>query len=659
MEGRPSVSDKEFDRLFDELVSIEREHPELVTPDSPSHRVGSDLSSDFPEVEHSLPVLSLDKAYEADELRRWIERLISNTGRELSFVLEEKLDGISIVLYYEGGLLRRAVTRGNGFVGNDVTANAKTIQTIPLSLPDPVDIAVRGEIILPISEFDAINRTMETPYANPRNLAGGALRRIKSSEVAAVPLKMFAYEGYFDGQPETHHETLARLVELGFTVNDHLGFFGENRDFARVRNIFPSVTVGGFAAIPAFVESETRQRTSRPFEMDGLVVKIDEIPVREELGFTGHHPRWAIAYKFEAPEASTRVKAIDVQVGRTGRITPVARVEPVTVGGARISNVTLHNQDYIDGLELSVGDTVAISRRGDVIPAIERVMEKNEDSAPVWQMPETCPTCSTRLVRDGAHHFCRNFDCPDRRRGRLYFFVASGQMDIDNLGPETLDTLYREGYVTDVVDIYTFDYDRLNGMQGFGEKKISLLKEGVERSRGRPFRVLLPSLGIPELGPKATELLLDAGYSSIDQLLELADDANLAALTSIKGLGEKTAQVILGELSNPGLREEISRLKDAGLHFEESERERPRQAPAGERIFEGQVWCVTGSFDSFKPRSRAMDEVKRRGGRTVSDVSGSTTHLLAGEAGGSKLDRARELGVTIVSEKEFLELLGR
>lgn len=645
-------------------MSIEQEHPELVTADSPSHRVGSDLSADFPEVEHSLPVLSLDKSYEVGDLRQWIERLIANTGRELSFVLEEKLDGISIVLYYNGGILRSAVTRGNGFVGNDITANARTIQTVPLRLSRPVDIAVRGEIILPISEFDAINRTMETPYANPRNLAGGTLRRAKSSEVAAVPLKMFAYEGYFDEvpfvrQPETHHETLSDLVELGFTVNDHLGFFSESRDFTGVRKYFPSATVGGFADIPGFVESETGQRKGRPFEIDGLVVKIDEIPVREKLGFTGHHPRWAIAYKFEAPEASTRVKAIDVQIGRTGRITPVARVEPVTVGGARISNVTLHNQDHIDGLELSVGDTVAISRRGDVIPAIERVVEKNESSSPVWQMPEKCPACSSRLVRDGAHHFCKNFDCPDRRRGRLYFFVANGQMDIDNLGPETLDALYREGYVSDVVDIYTFDYDRLKGLQGFGEKKISLLKEGVERSRGRPFRVVLPSLGIPELGPKATELLLDAGYRSIDQLLDLADKENLESLTAIKGLGEKTARTILSELSSPEVRGEISQLKEAGLRFEETESERPKAASVEERIFEGQVWCVTGSFENFKPRSRAMDEVKRRGGRTVSDVSGSTTHLLAGEAGGSKLERAQELGIEIVDEAEFLKLLGR
>ncbi len=652
------MSDREFDRLFGELQSIEREHPDLVTPDSPTHRVGSDLSADFPEVQHSVPVLSLDKAYDAGELRRWIERLIANTGKQLSFVLEEKLDGISIVLYYEGGVLDRAVTRGNGSVGNDVTANARTIQTVPLKLSRPVDIAVRGEIILPISEFERINRRMETPYANPRNLTGGTIRRNKSAEVAEVPLKMFAYEGYYDGQPSTHHETLVELLELGFTVNDHLGFFGESHGFDEVMELFPSATTGGFADIPAFIDSETAERRQRPFEMDGLVVKVDEIPVREQLGYTGHHPRWAIAFKFEAPQATTRVRAIEVQVGRTGRITPVARVEPVSVSGAKISNVTLHNQDYIDGLELSVGDTVAISRRGDVIPAVERVVEKSEESEPVWQMPDECPTCSTALVKEGAHHFCPNYDCPDRRKGRLYFFAASGQMDIENLGPETLETLFREGFVTDIIDIYTFDYDRLAGYPGIGEKKIELLKRGVEESRRRPFRVVLPSLGIPELGPKATELLLDAGYRTIDSLLELADRGDAAALTEIHGLGEKTAQVIVSELSNPKLREQIEALRSAGLNFEEKGEVRA-ELPEEQLIFKDQVWCVTGSFEHFKPRSKAMEQVKERGGRTVSDVSGSTTHLLAGEGAGSKLDRARELGVRIVDEAEFLNMLAQ
>ncbi len=606
---------------------------------------------------HTIPVLSLDKAYDAGALQQWTERVVNNAGKPLSFVIEEKLDGISIVLYYKEGLLDRAVTRGNGFIGNDVTANARTIRTVPLRLNRPLDIAVRGEIILPLSEFDRINRALETPYANPRNLAGGTLRRIKSVDVAAVPLKMFAYEGYYGTQPSTHHQTLVELVTLGFTVNEHIGFFGDSHDFSAVRSAFPLATFGGFARMADFVVAETAERRNRPFEMDGLVVKVDELQVREDLGFTGHHPRWAIAYKFEAPEAATTVRSIDVQVGRTGRITPVARVEPVTVSGARISNVTLHNQDFIDGLELSVGDSVSVSRRGDVIPAIERVLEKNEGSGPVWRMPEACPTCGTGLVREGAHHFCPNYACPDRRRGRLNFFVARGQMDIDNLGPETLDTLFNEGFITDITDIYTFDYDRLKGYPGFGDKKIALLKEGVERSRFRPFRTVLQSLGLPELGPKATELLLDAGYRSIDQLFEAAGKGDVESLIAIRGLGEKTARVILSELSDPEIRAQIGALRKAGLSFAEQEKKGP--GPETAQIFNGQVWCVTGSFSYFKPRSTAMEEVKRRGGRAVSDLSGATTHLLAGSGAGGKLERARKLGVTVVDESQFLSMIGK
>ncbi len=655
--GRTSVSDREFDKIFDELLRIEEQFPDLKSADSPSHRVGSDLTGDLPEAAHTIPVLSLDKGYTVAELEAWIRRTTQNTGLELSFVVEEKLDGISIVLYYEKGILVRALTRGNGFVGNDVTANVRTIRAVPLRLARAIDIAVRGEIVLPRAEFERINQRMETPYANPRNLAGGTIRRIRSSEVAAVPLTMFAYEGYYANQPDTHHETLQDLAILGLPVNEHLGFFSATKDLSFMRHTFDAAVTGTVDALEQFIERETRERAERPFEIDGLVIKVDEIAVREDLGFTEHHPRWAIAYKFEAPEAETRVREIDIQVGRTGRVTPVARVEPVVVAGARISNITLHNQDYIDALELSIGDTVAISRRGDVIPAVERVIEKNENTDPVWHMPSKCPSCGTMLERIGAHHFCPNYECPDRRRGLLYFFVGTDQMDIDNLGPETLDVLIREGYVSDIVDIYTFDPDRLNGYPGFGDRKISLIKEGIAQSRNRPFRTVLPSLGIRELGPKITELLIEAGYRSIDQLFELADRRGVDELTAVRGIGRKTAETILSELSNDSLRHKIEQLRAAGLSFEASID--TVVEPSADRTFDGQVWCVTGSFETFKPRTLAMEEVKRRGGRTVTDVTGNTTHLLAGTGAGSKLEKAKKLGVTVVEEAEFLGLLGR
>ena len=657
----PSVSDREYDGLFDRLVALEGEFPDLVKSDSPTRRVGSDLSSELPEVEHTIPVLSLDKAYSFEDVLSWARKTSASVERDLAFIVEEKIDGASIVLYYEEGLLARAVTRGNGVRGNDITANVRTIRTIPLRLSQPVTVAVRGEIYLPLDRFQEINESLEVPYANPRNLASGSLRRVKSADVAKIPLNVFAYEGFFaegsDRAPRSHVEVLTELERLGFRVSKQLGLFASGPKPERlaeaVRSEHPSWTVGELDAMAAYLQRRSEERRSLPYEIDGLVVKVDELAARELLGYTGHHPRWAIAYKFEAPEGVSVVQGIDVQVGRTGRITPVARVKPVQIGGSTISNVTLHNQDYVDMLELAVGDTVAVSRRGDVIPAVERVIEKNEQNT-TWKMPAACPDCGTALVLLGAHHFCPNRECPSQVRGRLLFFTARGQMDIDNLGPETIDVLIEKGMLREPADIYFCDYDMLAELPGFGEKKIALIKAGVAKSKGQPYRVVLQSLGIPELGQKVAELLVEAGYRSVDELYALVDRTDTAALTAIHGIGEKTAATVVSELSRPEVRRQIERLREAGLNFVE---EAGESLPAEEQIFAGQSWCVTGSFERWKPREQAMEEVKRRGGSVVSSVSAKTTHLLAGPGGGSKLEKARALGVKIVSEEEFNALL--
>lgn len=659
--GRPEVPDLEYDRLFDRLSSLEQAHPRLKRPDSPTLRVGSDLSSDLPEVPHTIPVLSLDKAYSDAEVSSWIDRSIASAGSDLSFVVEEKIDGISIVLYYESGVLARAVTRGNGAVGNDVTGNVRTIGAVPLSVPEPVDVAVRGEIYLPVDRFAEINRTLETPYANPRNLAAGAVRRIKSSEVASIPLTMFAYEIYLD-QPEPgsgeqisdHLEALELLERYGFRRNRRVGLFSRTGKTPRE---LPDLTVGVFDDLPDYIRRATSERRSLDYEIDGLVVKVNELEVRDAMGYTGHHPRWAIAYKFESPEGVTVVEAIDVQVGRTGRITPVARVKPVSVGGTTISNVTLHNQEYVGLLELAIGDTVAVSRRGDVIPAIERVVEKNESGNTTWEIPELCPSCDHPLTVDGAHHFCRNRHCPAQVRGRLRFFAARDQMDIDYLGPETIDLLVDRGLVTELADLYRVTRADLIGLPGFGEKKASLVGAGIAASRDRPYRLVLPSLGIPEIGPKVTELLIDSGIVSIDQLFLIAEQDDVDRLIQIDGIGEKTADRIVSELTDPDQRARIEALRSVGLHFE-AELPRKGDDDAAAQEFSGQNWCVTGSFDHFKPRDRAMAEVKKRGGVVTSGVSGKTTHLLAGEGAGGKLEKAKSVGATIVTEAEFLRMIG-
>jgi DNA ligase (NAD+) len=653
--SRPVVADREYDRLFDELQALEAVYPDLARPDSPTRRVGSDLTQELPEVAHTIPVLSLDKSYTVDELTAWIAKTAKNADRQLAFVCEEKIDGASMVLYYEKGVLARAVTRGNGLVGNDVTGNVKTIGAVPLRLARPLTVAVRGEVFLARSQFESINAKMEEPYANPRNMASGSLRRVKSSEVAGIPLNITVYEGFFEKQPDTHHEILEKLAELGFRTNPRVGFFSDGPGLEAVRDLHAEWTTGGLADIGAFLESERSARDTLDYEIDGMVVKVDEIPSRDILGYTGHHPRWAIAFKFESPQGATTVSAIEVQVGRTGRATPVARVEPVKISGATISNVTLHNQEYIDMLELAVGDRVAVSRRGDVIPAVERVLEKNESGAATWKLPTDCPTCATALVRQGAHHFCPNLQCPDQVRGRLIFFVGRGQMDVEGLGPETIDVLIRNGLARDIDDLYSFDAAKLLDLPGFGEKKVAQIREGIERSKTRPFHVVFPSLGIPEIGQKVTELLIDAGYADVDTLLALADAGDTSPLLEIHGIGERTAEILIAELRNPQVRKRIEGLRKAGLQMREAVSAAPPDMPQN---FAGQTWCVTGSFTRWSPREKAMVEVTKRGGKVSASVTSKTTHLLVGENPGSKLEKAQKLGIAVVNEKEFDDLLG-
>lgn len=659
--GRALVSDIEYDRLFDELVLLEKQHPELRTADSPTQRVGSDLSSDFPEVQHTIPVLSLDKAYSDTEILSWIDKTMKNTGEKLSFVLEEKLDGFSIVLYYKHGVLDKAVTRGNGAVGNDVTANVKTIYAVPLRLEQPVDIAVRGEVFLKKEEFERINAKLEEPYANPRNLAAGTIRRNKSSETAQVPLSIYVYEGFWTDPVDytDHIQILSQLKKLGFEVDPHLSYFCKTKEEAELRLSQAGLEgrTGSFEDIPNAILDYTKARADLPYEIDGLVVKVNELATREALGYTEHHPRWAIAYKFEAPQAQTQVLDIDVQVGRTGRITPMARVKDTQLSGSTIKNITLHNQDYVDELEIAIGDTVAISKRGDVIPAVENVIEKNDLGNTTWKMPQKCPVCGTELVKRGAHHFCPNHDCPAQAKGRLAFFCAKGQMDIEGLGPKTVELLYENGFVKTIGDLYQFDFSNLASLDGFGGtegRKIDTIKMAIEQSRHTPFRSVLVSLGIPEFGRKAVDLVCDAGFNSMDALLDLADKSNAQALSSIKGLGEVTANLIIDGLNSTEIRKLIAELRAAGLQMQDAKQE----GPVLNQIFQGQSWCVTGSFVNFNPRSKAMDEIKKRGGTEVSGVSKKTTCLLAGTGAGSKLDKAKQFGVRIVTEDEFVKMIG-
>ncbi len=631
--GKPEVSDSEYDTHFNELLSLEARYPDMQSPSSPTLRVGSDLTTDLPEVDHSVPVLSLDKRYSSEAVVAWVEKLEKDLGEPVEVVAEEKLDGVSIVLYYEKGVLVRGVTRGNGYRGNDITNNIKTIGSIPLVLSKPITVAVRGEIYIPISEFASLKGEVE--YANPRNLAAGTIRRKQSSSVAKMPLRIFVYEGFSEELPGDHEEILQELITLGFPVN-RWESFSSHKDLHR---------------IDSYLAHLAQERSSLDYEVDGVVFKVANVAVREKLGYTGHHPRWAMAWKFEAPEAETTVEAIDVQVGRSGRITPVARVAPTQVGGTTVSNITLHNQDYIDMLDLSLGDHVAISRRGDVIPAVERVIESSGN--PLWHLPKECPECGTTLESRGAHTFCPNYHCPAQVYGRIIFFVGRDQMDIDGLGAQTIRTLIDEGFVADLPDLYRVDWEKFAELPGFGEKKVTHIKKSLEESKEKPFDKVLTSLGLPDVGAKMVELLIDSGYTSIDTLYALTSE-DLESLTTIKGIGEKSAIALLEELSREETRGIIESLRSMGLQFTLTENP---DEPAVPQIFADQSWCITGSFEQYNPRSLAGVEIKRRGGKVVSSVSGKTTHLLAGEGAGSKLHKAESLGVEVVSEDQFIKLI--
>ena len=664
-EGVSLVDDTEYDRLTDRLIELEKEYPEYASAASPTRRVGSDLTNDFPEVEHTIPVLSLDKAYSKDEVLSFFSRSIEKEGGELSFVAEEKIDGISMVLYYEDGILTRAVTRGNGSVGNDVTPNIVTIRSIPLELPEKIDIAVRGEVYLPKADFERVNASLpeDEKAANPRNLAAGTVRRQKSSDAGKVPLDMYCYEGFWSDRsftPSDHLHILKKLRDLGFRINPDFGYIARTR--AEAEEALENAGLGegraySFETLSAYIAEMTEKRPTLDHEIDGLVFKINELDVREKFGYTVHHPRWAIAYKFESPRAVSVLLDVTCQVGRTGRITPVAEIEPVHLGGSTVRRATLHNQEYIDELELAFGDTVSITKRGDVIPAVEEVTEKNEKGNTTYRMPSLCPCCQTGLVQRGAHLYCPNYLCPDQAKGRISFFASRDQMDIETLGPKTVEILYNAGILREVEDIYSADYTPAADIKGMGEKSVDAIKESVEKSKEQPFRTVLASLGIPEIGKKSAEILISGGFDSIDKIIKAAVDENIKAFTDIKGMGEETAKNIIRTFRDENFMRMVTALRAHGLHFSlDMDR---KDDESLEQIFAGEVWCVTGSFDNFNPRSKAMDEVEKRGGRTVSSVTGKTTHLLQGKGGGGKRAEAERLGVTIVTEDEFMAMLGR
>jgi DNA ligase (NAD+) len=657
VKAEPEISDQEYDQLFDELVALEKKHPEFVFINSPTKRIGSDLDNTFPERDHTLPVLSLDKENTPEGLKKWMIKTIKNANRELSFVVEEKMDGASIVLYYKNGSLDYALTRGNGLKGNDVTENIRTIKQIPLITGGTDDFAVRGEVFINKSEFESYNKKFDNKYSNPRNLAAGSLRNLKSSVAAAIPLKIIIYEGFFQQEHSftgDHILILSRLRELGFHTNENVAFFSNGKEKnALVKERLKGIHTGGILDVEEYVNAKISQREKLDYEIDGLVIKVNEMDVRDTLGYTSHHPRWAIAFKFDSPTAETTLTDIQIQVGRNGRVTPVAILEPVPIAGSVVARATLHNKEYIDILELGKGDRVSISKRGDIIPAVEKVIEKNPDNPTMFDFPKNCPFCQSLLIKDGAHHFCKNRECTEKIRRQIVYFVSKNQMDIDTLGEKTIFFLFNKGFVTSIPDIYRFNYDQLLEEEGFKEKKISNIKKSVEVSKSKPFSKVLTALGFDGISTKAVSDLVKNGFDSIEKIIEKSSQNEVEEFSSIDGFGEVTAELLIKHFTDKENLELIQQLKDTGLNFKEA----PKADNGLGDEWIGQIWVISGSFDHFSPRSKAAEEIEKRGGKVVNAISSKTTHLLAGVSPGSKLTKAKKLNTQIVNEAQFLDML--
>jgi DNA ligase (NAD+) len=636
VENKPKISDHEFDLLFTELKKLENEYPSLASINSPTRIVGSDLSNQFEKINHKIPVLSLENTYSNIELLDWSKKI----GQNEKYSVEWKVDGASVVLYYENGELFKGVSRGSGGIGDDITENIRTIKSVPMVLSQKVTIYVRGEIYMSFSDFEEFNKEQGGKYANPRNLVSGSIKHKHSSQVARRPLKIVTYDAYLPNSKKkvkTHEAMLLFLQELQLPVSNGNQFV-KGKDLEK--------TIDEFRI----------KKDSLDFPTDGLVIKLDDLQKREELGTTSHSPRWARALKFEALVKESKIINIDFAVGRTGKITPRAEIEPVALAGTTVRYATLHNQDYIEELGVGIGAIVKVAKRGEIIPAVEEVVSP---PAAIFSIPSHCPSCNSLLqkIDESVDLFCINKKCPDRIRESLVFFCQKKQMNIDGLGEKQIENLFTLGFLNSVIDIYDLQIHRekLENLDGLGKKSVQIILDGIEKSKQNDFKLLLPALGFSEIGHKVTEILLENGFDSIDKLKHIVKEKDgKEKLLAIHGLGERTVSALLETFTDKDNLKLFDELKKRGLKLEGQKR-----VVSDIGIFAGQTWCVTGSFENFQPREKAMELVVLYGGKKVGSVSKNTTHLLAGESFGSKLDKARELGVKIVSEKDFLEILNQ
>ena len=643
--NQPSVSDLEFDQMMRQLQDLEARHPELYDPNSPTQRVGSDLNHEFQQVEHKRPMLSLANTYNKEEVREWYERVEDGlSGQPFQVCCEMKFDGLSISLHYEKGRLVRAVTRGDGVRGDDVTENVKTIRSIPLVLPNgadyPDEFEIRGEVLMPWESFEALNREREAAeeplFANPRNAASGTLKSKNSAVVAQRKLDAYLYYLLGEGIPgESHYDNLQKAHEWGFKIGPQMKL------------------VMTLQEIYDYIDYWDVERKNLPVATDGIVLKVNSLAQQRSLGLTAKSPRWAIAYKFLAEKQSTVLREVTFQVGRTGAITPVANMDPVQLSGTVVRRATLNNEDFIRNLDLHIGDHVFVEKGGEIIPKIVDVDldARDENLGPRVEFVTTCPECGTKLVRyEGeAATYCPNdASCPPQLKGRIEHFISRKAMNIDSLGPETIAEYFRRGIVHDPADLYEIRRDQISGARGQKDKSASKILLGIQESTNVPFERVLYALGIRFVGETAAKTLA-RNFKSIDALAK----ASVEELLQVNGIGTVIAQSIITWFANPQNVWFVERLRSYGVQMELSEDELSEHT---DKLL-GQSIVISGVF-AHHSRDEYKALIEKHGGKNVGSISAKTSFILAGEnMGPAKLEKAQKLGIRIVGEDEFLSLI--
>lgn len=642
----PVISDHEYDQLYAELVKIEQEHPEWITPDSPTQRVGGLVAEKFEKVQHPVPILSLSNAFTKEEVQEWFERIakLDERVREADFIVEPKIDGLTVVLHYQDGVFMKGATRGDGIVGEDVTANLKTVKALPLNLPVsplstakvPRSLVVRGEVFITLKDFEELNRRLEEmgekTYLNPRNTASGSLRQLDPRITATRPLTLLTYDIVYidDDPPKTHSELLERLYDLGFPVV-------ENRYCATLKDVFEAY------------EEFLQRRDELGYEADGVVIKLNDISLAQQLGSVGKDPRGAIAFKYPAREVSTQLLNIGVNVGRTGVLTPYAILSPVEIGGVIVKQATLHNFDFIAQKDIRIGDVVLIKRAGDVIPyVIGPIVERRDGDEQIFVPPSNCPVCNQPVehIEGEVAWYCVNAACPAQIVRNLEHFVSRSAMDIVGVGINLVEQFVQAGLVSDAADLYRLKKEDLLKLEGFADKKAENVLQAIANSKNQSLTRLIIGLGIRGVG-EVVAADLAKRFKSLDALMA----ATVDELQSIEGIGPNTAQAIVDWFHQPRNREFLEKLRAVGVWPVEEDTKAEKEKP----VFAGKTFVVTGALQRFT-REEVKDFIEKRGGKVTDSVSRKTDYVLVGENPGSKLEKARALNVPILDEAKFLEM---